>query len=224
YMDQEVRGLMSEFAQETDTVILSAGEYLYLVPLTVHSDFHISNQEIKDVYLPSRSTNMDIYLLYVAGIVLIGEFYDSYQTHRITRDFLSIDEWMSRLDERMEALKSMDEKALEILEQEYEYNWLGIIKQWDSIDIIKEGVSKQSARTNSRKSFMNIAAEFMKKEGLVEEIGLEELCLTEKAKVIVQKFFMDVEFNRGILEVLYQMSNYEEYKKKGEKNADHIED
>lgn len=218
YMNEEVRGILTEFAESMDTAIISAGDYIYLIPLTVHSDFHISNQEIKNRYMPSRSTNMDIYLLYMAIIVFVGEFYDSYQTTRATRDFITIDGWMQSLDDRIQTLKQIDENTLNMLEKEYEYNWSGIIKQWESIDIIKENVKKQSARTISRKSFMNIAATFMISQGLAEEIGDEELQLTEKSKVIVQWFFMDYEYNRGIMEVLYSFSEYE-----GEKsNANNI--
>jgi len=215
YMDEEIRGILTEFAQAMSTAIISAGDYIYLIPLTVNSEYHISNQEIKNKYLPSRATNMDIYLLYIAVVVFIGEFYDSYQTTQPTRDFITIDGWMESLDERIQGLKKMDEESLEMLEQEYEYNWNGIIRQWDSIDIIKEDVKKQNARTVSRKSFMNTVTKFLIGEELACEIGEEELALTEKAKVIVQWFFMDYEYNRGIMEVIYKYSEYEEFR--GEK-------
>lgn len=225
YMDEGIRGIMMEFAESMDTTIVSAGNYIYLIPLTVHSEFHVSNQEIKDKYLPSRATNMDIYLMYVAAIVFIGEFYDSYQTTQATRDFITVDDWMEALDTRLQSMKQMDEEALLMLEQEYEYNWTGIIKKWDAIDIIKENVKKQTARTNSRKSFMNIASNFLIEEGLAEEIGQEELTITEKAKVIVQRFFMDYEYNRGILEVLYSFTEYEEFRvsEGGREDANNIE-
>lgn len=223
YMDESVRGIITEFAEAMGTTILSAGDHIYLIPLTVNSDYHITNQEIKDKYLPARATNMDIYLLYVAIIIFIGEFYDSYQTQQATRDFLTVDGWMQSLDERIQGLKQMDEESLELLEQEYEYNWNGIIAQWDSIDIIKEDVKKQTARTVSRKSFMMIAAKFMIEQGLAREIGEEELELTEKTKVIVQWFFMDFEYNRGIMEVIYKFSEYEEFRGEDTGNADNIQ-
>lgn len=216
FMDEAIRGVMMSFAETVEATIISAGNYIYLIPLTVHSDYHISNQGIKDKYLPKKATNMDIYLLYVAMIIFIGEFYDSYQTTQPTRDFLTIDDWMIALDERLQSMKQMDEEALLMLEQEYEYNWTGIIKKWDAIDIIKEDVKKQTARTNSRKSFMIIASKFLIEEGLAREIGFEELEITEKAKVVVQRFFMDYEYNRGILDVLYQFTAYDEFvKQKG---------
>ena len=212
YMDESIRGILSEFAEAMSTTIISAGDYIYLIPLTVHSEYHISNQEIKDKYLPSRATNMDIYLLYIAIIVFIGEFYDSYQTTQPTRDFITIDGWMESLDERIQGLKQMDKGSLDLLEQEYEYNWNGIIAQWDSIDIIKESVKKQNARTISRKSFMNTVTKFLIGEDLAKEIGEEELELTDKAKVIVQWFFMDYEYNRGIMEVIYKFVDYDEFR------------
>lgn len=212
YADEEVRGILAEFADETDCAVISAGDYLYLIPLTVHSDYHLSNVEIKRDYLPSRATNMDIYLMYLAVIIFIGEFYDSYQSNDPTRDFLTLDDWMESLDQRLMALKGIDEASLIELEQEYEYNWIKLIEHWESIDIIKETVKKQTARTQSRKSFMNIAKDFLIKEGLAQEVCFEELALTEKAKVIVQRFFMDYEYNRGILDVIYEYTSLEEYK------------
>ncbi len=221
YMDEGVRSILSDFAASMSTTIISAGEWIYLIPLTVHSEYHITNQEIKDKYLPKRATNMDIYLLYIAVIVFIGEFYDSYQTNQVTRDFITIDGWMESLDQRIQALKQMDEESLTMLEQEYEYNWIGIIGQWDSIDTINENVQKQTARTVSRKSFMNIVTKFLMEEGLAIEIGPEELALSDKAKVIVQSFFMDYEYNRGIMEVMYQFVDYDEFKE-GNQDADNL--
>lgn len=218
YMDDQIRGILMEFAEAMDTTIISAGTYIYLIPLTVHSNYHISNDEIKKKYLPSRATNMDIYLMYIAVVVFIGEFYDSYQTTQATRDFITINDWMNALNERLQALKQMSEAALEELEQEYEYNWHGIIRQWDAIDIIKEGVKRQTAKTISRKSFMHIVTKFLIGEGLAIEIGEEELALTEKAKVIVQWFFMDYEYNRGIMEVIYQFTEYDEFREANHAN------
>jgi hypothetical protein len=164
---------------------------------------------------------MDIYLLYIAVIVFVGEFCDSYQTTEPTRDFITIDGWMESLDERINGLKQMDEESLDLLEEEYDYNWKGIIKQWDSIDIIKEDVKKQSARTVSRKSFMNIASKFLLGEQLAKEIGQEELALTDKGKVIVQRFFTDYEYNRGIMEVIYEYTGLEEFRE-GNEHANNI--
>jgi hypothetical protein len=204
YMDEDVRGMLMEFANEVDCRVITAGEYLYLIPLTVHSDYHLSNREVKRDYLPSRATNMDMYLMYLAVIVFIGEFYDSYQTQEPTRDFITINSWMESFDERLQGLRQIDEETLNELEKEYEYNWSGILTHWESMDIIKETVKKQTARTNSRLSFMQITKDFMLQQGLAQEVGYEELGLSEKAKVITQRFFMDYEYNRGILEVIYQ--------------------
>ncbi len=206
YMDDEVRGLLMEFANEIDCRIISAGDSIYLVPLTIHSRYHLTNREIKRDYLPSRATNMDMYLMYLAIIVCIGEFYDSYQSQEPTREFISMHLWMDSFNERLLGLRQIDEETLIALEKEYEYNWIGLLNHWESMDIIKETVKKQTARTNSRMSFMQITKEFMLDQGLVEECGYEEITLTEKAKVITQRFFMDYEYNRGILEVIYQFA------------------
>lgn len=220
FFDEDVRGLVMEFANEVDCTIITAGEVIYLIPLTVNSEYHMSNAELKKEYLPSRATNIDLYLMYLTVIIFIGEFYDSYQTIEATRDFLTVDEWMKNVDERIQALKQIDKETFLEMEKEYEYNWMGMIEHWDSIDIIKETVKKQTARTNSRKSFMNSAKNFLIAQGLAEEIGNEELKITEKSKIIVQRFFMDYEYNRGILEVLYEFSGYGTYEENQEESKE----
>ncbi|GAY76190.1 hypothetical protein NBRC111894_1744 [Sporolactobacillus inulinus] len=37
----------------------------------------------------------------------------------------------------------------------------------------------------------------------MQDIGNEEIRLTEKAKTIIQRYFMEVEYNKGIFEFLY---------------------
>ncbi|WP_322786722.1 DUF6063 family protein [Paenibacillus alginolyticus] len=44
---------------------------------------------------------------------------------------------------------------------------------------------------------------------IVIDIGNQEITLTEKAKVVVQRYFMELEYNRGILEFLYQSDSIE---------------
>ncbi len=203
--DDEIRGAIMGFANEVDCTIISAGRYLYMVPLTKNAPFHMSNDEIKRKYFPSRALNMDVYLMYVAIIVFIGEFYDSYQTDRPTREFLTTVEWLSSLNDRMSVLREFDEKDLKEKEEAYEYNWVDILKNWEAMDNVKEGVRRRTARTVSRMSFMMIVKQFMIKEEIAKEIGPDELILTEKTRAIVSKYFMEYEFNRGIIDFIYEM-------------------
>jgi hypothetical protein len=78
-----------------------------------------------------------------------------------------------------------------------------IIEKWDAINDISEKSKVQDARTISRLSFLNSVKKFLIDQELIEEIS-QEIYLTEKAKVIVQKYFMDDEHNRMILEFIYQ--------------------
>lgn len=207
--DDEVRGMLMAFAGEVDCTVISSGKYLYMVPLTKNSIFHITNDEIKKKYFPSRALNMDIYLMYVAIIVLIGEFYDSYQTNRPTREFITTVEWLSSLNERLQTLKQFDEDYLKDMEEEYEYNWRDILKNWEAMDNIKEGIKRRTARTVSRMSFIMIVKNFLLKEGIAKEVGPDELTLTDKTGAIVTKYFMEYEYNRGILEFIYQLEREE---------------
>lgn len=203
--DDEVRGMLSAYAEEVDCTIISSGKYLYLVPLTKNSIYHMTNDEIKRLYFPSRALNMDIYLMYVAMLIFIGEFYDSYQSDKATREFISMVDWLTSVNERLSFLKNFTEEELTEKEKEYEYNWLDILKNWEAMDNVKDGIRRRTSRTVSRMSFMHIVKQFMIKEGIAKEIGPDELSLTDKTKAIVSKYFMEYEYNRGILDFLYQI-------------------
>jgi len=205
FSDDQVRGLTEQFAQGVECTIISAGDKLYLVPTAISSPHHIKNETLKRRYLKSTATNDDIYLMYVAIIVLFGAFYNSYQTLEPTIDFISISEWLHLLDERLQTLKEHDQQVLTEAEREYQYNWRAILEKWDALDDLRETVKNQDRRTNSRLGFLDSVKRFLEAQELVNDIGNYELELTEKAKAIIQRYYMEVEHNRGILEFIYQM-------------------
>jgi len=204
FQDDAIRSLLSEFAKEIDCGLITDHEYLYMIPLTVKSEFHLSNERIKKDYFPSRSLNMDIYLMYVAIVIFIGEFYDSYQRTKPTRDFLTTHDWLTSLDERIQSLKRLGEEKLREKEDLYDYHWIDIIRNWDAMDTIKEGIKRQTIRTASRLSFIKIVANFMIDQDLIKEIGDGEYALTQKCMAITENYYMDYEYNRGVLEFMYQ--------------------
>ncbi|MSU02230.1 non-ribosomal peptide synthetase module [Tissierella sp. DSM 105185] len=214
--DDTIRGLVNQFAQEMDCIILVVGDMVYMVPLAIYSPFHVSNQSIKDKHLPSKAVNADIYMMYISIIILFGEFYDSYQNVEATRDFIRVGDWLNVVNQKVLSIKTFDEEKLLELEERYEYNWIAIIDKWDALDDIKENVA-QTARTISRMSFINMVKRFLEKQELVEEIGNDEIQLTEKAKAIIQRYYMELEHNREILEFIYSLEG-----KEGEENASHI--
>lgn len=207
--DDVVRGLVDQFSKEVDCTIFLAGEFIYLIPISKDSIFHISNEAIKNDYMPSKSTNLDIYLMYVAIIVLFGEFYDSYQTIEPTRDFINISDWLESLNDRITSLKEHNIDMLKEIDREYDYNWSLVIEKWLDMDEIKETVKVQNARTISRKSFLNTVKKFLEAQDLIEDIGNEELELTEKAKTIIQRYYMEYDYNRGILNFMYNLDKRE---------------
>lgn len=209
--DDTIRGLVDGFAYRVDCVIILAGNKIYMIPKTKLSPFHVNNDFIKRTYLRSGATNADIYLLYFTTIILFGAFYDSYQTLEPTRDFISIDEWARLVNDQISVLMEHDEEELRSREQEFSYNWKQIIEKWDDMNDIKETAKKQSGNTISRLSFMDTTKRFLFDQGLIEEIGNNEIFLTEKAKTIVQRFFMEVEYNKGILEFIYQWEEDDEH-------------
>lgn len=209
--DDAIRGLVDQFAVEVDCTIFASGDYIYMIPISKNSVFHVSNESLKKDYLPSRAVNLDIYIMYFSIIILIGEFYDSYQTIEPTRDFLSINDWLIKVNERVDSLKEQGEEKLKEFDKESEYNWTSIMKSWEDMDDIKEKVKSQDGRTISRKSFLNVVKQFLEKQDLIKDIGNEELELSEKAKTIVQRYYMEFDYNRGILDFMYNLDQ-----KKGE--------
>lgn len=202
--DDNIRSLVDQFAKEVDCVIFPAGDKLYFIPKAIDSAFHVSNESLKNTYMPSRATNTDIYLMYITIIILFGAFYDSYQTIEATRDFLPVEEWLNMINDRISSLKEHDREELLSLEKEYSYNWVNILDKWDALDDLKENVTTQDARTKSRLGFLSIVKKFLQSQELITDIGNQELSLTEKAKTIVQRYYMEYEFNRGILEFIYK--------------------
>ncbi|XJZ25702.1 DUF6063 family protein [Bacillota bacterium Lsc_1132] len=208
--DDEIRGLLDAFGREVDCVIIGTSEQMFLIPETKLSPFHVSNDWIKRNYLRSGATNGDIYLLYFATIILFGSFYDTYQSQEPTRQFLRLDEWVRFIQERMDQLKTHNVEELKQLEKEFSYNWSLIIEKWDDMDDIKETAKKQSGNTISRFSFMDTVKRFLVDQELIQEIGNDEIILTEKAKTIIQRYFMEVEYNKGIFEFIYGFERDEE--------------
>ncbi|GGF84154.1 DUF6063 family protein [Paenibacillus aceti] len=219
--DDEVRGLVDQFASEVDCAVIAAGDELHLIPLVRLSPFHVSNEHMKKTYLRASAVNADLYLMYLAMIVFIGAFYDSYQSLEPTRNFLPLDEWAVLVQERIESLKEHDEEELKRYESEFSYNWSAIIEKWDTMDDIKETAKRQTGNTISRLSFLDTVRRFLLEQRLAEEVGTGELGLTEKTKVIVQRYFMELEYNRGILNFLYSL---DERENRSEEEARHAVD
>lgn len=201
--DDSVRGLLDQFAAEVDCAVLGAGGQLMLVPLVRLSPFHITNETLKRVYMRANAVNADLYLTYMAIIVFIGAFYNSYQTIDPTRNFLKMEEWLNLLQRRMNGLREHSDEELKALSLEYSYHWADIIEKWDAMDDVKETAKRQSGATISRVSFLDTVRRLLIDQNLAQQVGPDELDLTDKAKIIVRRYFAEREYNRGILEFLY---------------------
>ncbi len=208
--DDDIRGLLDSFSHEVDSVIILTSEQMFLVPETKLSPFHVSNDWIKRNHLRAGATNGDIYLLYFSTMILFGTFYDTYHSQEPTRQFLRVDEWVQIIQERIDQLQTHDEDELKQFEEEFSYNWRLIIEKWEDMDDIKETAKKQTGNTISRLSFIDRVKRFLIDQELVNEIGNSEITLTEKAKTIIQRFFMEVEYNKGIFEFIYRFERRDE--------------
>src|SRR5699024_3277099 len=142
--EAEIRSLLEKFAYEVDCAIIHTTENLYLIPKTRFSSFHVSNEWIKRTYLRSDSVNADIYLLYFATIVLFGAFFDRFNSHEPTLEFLPLADWVKKMNDRVTYLQTHDEEQLIDLETEFSYNWRAIIDKWEDMDDIKETAKRQT--------------------------------------------------------------------------------
>lgn len=208
--DDTIRSLLENFSAEVDCVIIRTTETLYMVPRTRLSPFHVSNDWIKRTYLRSDAVNADIYLIYFATIVLFGAFFDRYNSQEQTLSFIHLGDWVHNINERMEHLQSHEEEDLIASEKEFSYNWRLVIDKWEDMDDIKETAKRQTGNTISRLSFIDTAKRFLLGEGLIKEIGNNEITITEKTKVIIERFFMETEYNKGIFEFIYGFEEGEE--------------
>ncbi|HZW68749.1 MAG TPA: DUF6063 family protein [Pseudogracilibacillus sp.] len=201
--EADVGSLLEAFAHKVDCVIIHTTDELYMIPKAQHSPFHVSNEWIKRNYLGSNAVNADIYLLYFVTLVLFGSFFDRYNSQEPTLDFLPLVDWLTEVNERITYLQSHDEEELIEKEEEFTYNWRAIIDKWEDMDDIKESAKRQRGRTISRLSFIHTVKNFLIKEGLLTDIGNNEVNITEKANVIIQRYFMDVTHNNNIFEFIY---------------------
>lgn len=208
--NNEVSTLLDQYAEAMDCVLFIAANQLYMVPKTMSSPFHVKNEYLRKTYFKSGATNSDLYLAYFATIVLLGEFYDSYSTKEPTRHHLTLSRWVEAVNERIEVLAQHSEERLKELEKEHSYNWVSILTNWAALDTIKESAKSQKGPTLSRLSFLHTVKGFLVKERVVTDIGNDEVELTEKAKVIVQRYFMNLEHNNVILQFLYDLQPKED--------------
>lgn len=210
-VDNKIRGLVNQFADEMQCVIFVAGDLIYMIPKAISSEFHISNDSIKKRIFKKDAKNEDLYTMYIIIIILFGEFYDGYQSINPTRDFVSISHWLEAVNERMLSIKEHGEEKLKKLEKDNEYNWVTILKRWESMDDLKENLKVYDSRSETRLSLINVTKSFLIDEDLINDLGNNEIELTEKAKIIIQRYYMEYDFNRGLLEFIYDVEN-----KKGE--------
>jgi len=214
-MNEDIQSLLEQFAREVDAILVHAGDVIYLVPITGLSPFHIKNEQIRREF-GANAVNADVYMMYFAMLVFIGEFYNSYQSGETQRDFMTMNEWLAVVNTRMGTLRQHTPEELQQCCEDLQYNWLSILEKWDALNDLKESATSQKGNTVSRLSFLHKVMQFMLKEQVVREIGPGEYDLTEKTKTIVQRYFMEFDYNRGILQFMYQ---YDE--RKDEPHADH---
>ena len=202
-MNEDVQSLLEQFVHEVDAVLVHAGDILYLVPTTGLSPFHIKNEQIRRE-LGANAVNADVYMMYFAIVVFIGEFYNSYQSVETQRDFLTMNEWLAVIHSRVETLSQHSPEELQGYGSDLQYNWPAILEKWQALNDLKESATNQKGNTVSRLSFLHKVVQFMLKEKIIIEIGPGEYNLTEKTQTIVQRYFMELDYNRGVLQFMYQ--------------------
>jgi hypothetical protein len=69
---------------------------------------------------------------------------------------------------------------------------------------------------------MDTVKRFLLDQKLAEQVGMLELALTEKAKIVVQRYFMELQYNRGILQFLYQFEEDRKHEVDKEERSDAV--
>lgn len=197
------RALVDFYCAEVDAICMMIGNEAILVPKTTLSPHHVSNETLRRTYIGNQGKNEDLYLMYFATLCCLGEFYNSFHSLKPTRAFITLEDWMRSVEDRISALQNLGEEKLEQKEEEYSYHWRGIIEKWHALDDVREGVKSQRGQTKSRVSFLHKVCQFLEKEEILIQIGDGEYSLTERTDYIIGNYFMDSEYNRGILEFLY---------------------
>ena len=206
YSDEDVRSLAQSFAGRVACTIIDDADAIYLIPIATDSPFHMTNDQIKKDFLRSGALNMDIYLMYLAIIVFVGCFYDSYTSWE-PHDFVTLQGWLEKMNQRIDALAARKEEELRQAETDYHVNWVALIRKWTDLDSIKENVKRQDARTTSRAGFLMMTKRFLEAQGLLHDDGAGEFSLTEKAKTIFTNYYLEERYNRGITDFLYALDH-----------------
>ncbi len=206
YSDEDVRSLAQSFASRVQCTIIDDADAIYLIPIAMDSPFHMTNEQIKKDFLTAKSLNMDIYLMYLAIIVFVGCFYDSYTSWE-PHDFVTLQSWLEKMNQRIDALATRKEEELRQAETDYNVNWVALVRKWTDLDSVKETVKKQDARTTSRTGFLMMTKRFLETQGLLHDNGAGEYSLTEKAKTIFTNYYLEERYNRGITDFLYSLDH-----------------
>ncbi|MDY6268068.1 MAG: DUF6063 family protein [Selenomonadaceae bacterium] len=206
YSDEDVRSLAQSFAARVQCTIIDDADAIYLIPIAVDSPFHMANEQIKKEFMTAKSLNMDIYLMYLAIIVFVGCFYDSYTSWE-PHDFVTIQSWLEHMNQRIDALAARPEAELRQAETDYHVNWVALVRKWTDLDSVKETVQRQDARTTSRTGFLMMTKRFLEAQGLLHDDGAGEYSLTEKAKTIFTNYYLEERYNRGITDFLYALDH-----------------
>ena len=206
YSDEDIRSLAQRFAAHVGCTIIDDADKIYLIPVKPDAMFHMTNDQIKKKYLHANALNMDIYLMYLAIIVFVGCFYDSYTSWE-PHDFVTLQSWLEHMNQRIDALASRKEEELRQAETDYNVNWVALVRKWTDLDSVKETVKKQDARTTSRTGFLMMTKRFLETQGLLHDNGAGEYSLTEKAKTIFTNYYLEERYNRSITDFLYSLDH-----------------
>ncbi|MDD6698061.1 MAG: DUF6063 family protein [Veillonellaceae bacterium] len=206
YSDEDIRSLAQRFAAHVGCTIIDDADKIYLIPVKPDAMFHMTNDQIKKKYLHANALNMDIYLMYLAIIVFVGCFYDSYHTIE-PHDFVTLSTWLDKMNQRMDALASRSEEELRQAETGYNFNWVPLLRKWADLDSVKETAKRQDGRTRSRIAILKQTKSFLEAQGLLHDNGADEYSLTEKAKTIFVNYYFEERYNRGITDFMYSLDH-----------------
>jgi len=203
YQRIEVKEIVAELIEERAGMkVFAIEDVIYMVPEMDNELFHYSNSELREKM--KVKSNKELYLAYFALLVIISKFYNSQDQSLSTRSYVTMEELIATLDEKMvqlEELKNAYDDP-DALADEYGIDADGMLEVWKSLPVYNEQAKKIELTNKNRVGFLIRVFRFMEEEELLVVRELREISITEKMKQIITNYYFNSERKEKIMDLL----------------------
>jgi len=145
FIDSNVQEILALFEEEFECKFLNFDDMVYLVPKLDGFVLGKKPSEFRQ-YFGSNATQKDVFLGYYIIMYIFYEFYSGANRDPKKVDFIQINQLISKLDERFVRLETLNEEAVEDLEEKYRINIQSSVKLWNALFTDHE--TKQKTKYN----------------------------------------------------------------------------